>query len=195
MLAVVLAAAVLAAAAPAVRAASAGPPAQEKTPPKVVFDIPPISERIEIDGRKNPEMIPQWDVWHAAVRAHGREVGLAHRGVEGALEGRSRAGLRARRRERQELPGLPAARSSSSCPRSRQTKRSSSTKGPRQINLEFRWQVLRLRDRVLARCRPTGANGPEPVRRVPEGRNAGVRSEERARVLSATAVIERRGAQ
>ena len=46
---------------------NAEPPAeQEKTPPKIVFDIPPLSERIEIDGKKHPELIPQWDVWQSA---------------------------------------------------------------------------------------------------------------------------------
>ncbi len=48
--------------------ASAGPPVQDKKPPQVVFDIPPISERIQIDGSKNPEMIPQWDAWQAAFQ-------------------------------------------------------------------------------------------------------------------------------
>jgi hypothetical protein len=37
-----------------------------KPPPSIIFNIPPISERIEIDGSKNPEMIPQWDIWKAA---------------------------------------------------------------------------------------------------------------------------------
>ena len=51
-----------------VRTASAGQPAQDPTkpPPTIVFNLPPMSERIEIDGSKNPEMIPQWDVWKAA---------------------------------------------------------------------------------------------------------------------------------
>jgi hypothetical protein len=51
-----------------VRTASAGQAAQDpaKPPPNIVFNFPPISERIEIDGSKNPEMIAQWDVWKAA---------------------------------------------------------------------------------------------------------------------------------
>ncbi len=109
MLAVVQAIALVALAAPAVRATSAGPPAQDKKPPQVVFDIPPMSERVEIDGRKNPEMIPQWDVWHAAFELMVDEVRPADRAVEGALEGRSCAGPRRSEGERQELPGLPGA--------------------------------------------------------------------------------------
>ena len=77
MLAMVLAAAVMAAAAPAVRAASAGPPAQDKkNPPQVAYEIVPVSERLEIDGRKNPELIPQWDVWHAAFEIMSRASDL-----------------------------------------------------------------------------------------------------------------------
>ena len=54
---------------------------QDKTPPKIVFDIPPLSERIEIDGKKNPELIPQWDVWQSSLRADGQDVGFADRGL------------------------------------------------------------------------------------------------------------------
>jgi hypothetical protein len=51
-----------------VRTAWAGQAPQDpsKPPPNIVFNIPPMSERIEIDGSKNPEMIPQWDIWKAA---------------------------------------------------------------------------------------------------------------------------------
>ena len=74
MLAAVLAVAMMAAVTP-VRA-GAGSPAQDKKPPQVMFDIPPISERIEIDGSKNPEMIPQWDVWQAAFEIDGAKSDL-----------------------------------------------------------------------------------------------------------------------
>lgn len=32
------------------------------------FSNPPPSERLEIDGSKNPELIPQWNVWAMAFR-------------------------------------------------------------------------------------------------------------------------------
>ena len=111
MLAVVLAAAVMAAAAPAVRAASAGPPAQGKTPPKVVFDNPPSSETVEIDGRKNPEMIPQWDVWQAAFEIIAEGVGPAHRRARAPLEGGGGAGRSTAERENgQNFAACQAAR-------------------------------------------------------------------------------------
>jgi hypothetical protein len=149
MLAVVSMAAVLAAAAPAVRAASAGPPAQDKTPPKVVFDIPPLSERIEIDGRKNPEMIPQWDVWHAAFEHMAgksdlpTEVWKALSKEEGALvleaaKANAKNYLVCQERVLQLMPTL------------RTEEARFINERTQAINLEFRWQVLRLRDRVLA---------------------------------------------
>ena len=77
MSAIVLAGAGLAAAAPAVRAASAAQLAQDKkNPPQVGYEIVPVSERLEIDGRKNPELIPQWDVWHAAFEIMSRASDL-----------------------------------------------------------------------------------------------------------------------
>ena len=32
------------------------------------FSNPPASERVEIDGSRNPELIPQWNVWAMAFR-------------------------------------------------------------------------------------------------------------------------------
>jgi hypothetical protein len=148
MLAVVWVAAVLAVAAPAVRAASARPP-QAKQPPQVAFDIPPISERVEIDGRKNPEMIPQWDAWHTAFENMTRtgdlptEVHKAFSNQEVALvleAGKENAKnfLTCQERVLQLMPTL-------------QTEEARFINEKTQaINLEFRWQVLRLRDRVLA---------------------------------------------
>ena len=160
MLAVVLAVAMLAAAAPAVRAASAGPPAQDKKPPQVVFDIPPISERIEIDGRKNPEMIPQWDVWHAAFELMAAKSDLPtdcgrcsrrkkSRWSSQAAQENAKNFLACQQRVLKLVPTL-------------QTEEARFINERTQaINLEFRWQVLRLRDRVLAASGATGANGPD----------------------------------
>ena len=45
---------------------------QEQKPPQIVYEPVPESERLEIDGRKNPEMIPQWDIWLAAFEIMSR---------------------------------------------------------------------------------------------------------------------------
>jgi hypothetical protein len=149
MLAVVSMVAVLAATAPAVRAASAGPPAQAKTPPKVVFDIPPIAERIEIDGRKNPEMIPQWDAWHAAFEIMARKSDLPTE-VWKALSKEERAlVLEAAKEDAKNLLACQE-RVLQLMPTLQTEEARLINERTQAINLEFRWQVLRLRDGVLA---------------------------------------------
>jgi hypothetical protein len=149
MLAVVPVAAVLAAAAPAVRATSGGPPAPDPKPPQAIVDIPAMADRIEIDGRKNPEMIPQWDVWHAAFELMAKRSDLptelykAFSKEEVALvleAGRENARnfLACQERILELVPTL----------QTEEARRI--TEKTQAINLEFRWQVLRLRDRVLA---------------------------------------------
>jgi len=153
MLAVVQAIALAVFATPTVREASADPPAQDKRPPQVIWDIPPISERIEIDGRKNPEMIPQWDAWHAAFEIMASKSDLptelwkvlTKEEVTSVLAAsKENAGnfLTCQQRVLQLMPTL-------------QTEEARLINERTQaINLDFRWQVLRLRDRVLAALGP-----------------------------------------
>ena len=144
-----------AATAPAVRAASAGPPAQDKNPPKVVFDIPPLSERIYIDGSKNPEMIPQWDVWQAAFLIMAKvsdlptEV-LKHVSKEEAalvLAAAKENGQNRLACEERALKLIPTLQTEEAKFINDRTQ---------QINLDCRRQTLHLRDRVLAGLGPPG---------------------------------------
>jgi hypothetical protein len=153
MLAVVQAIALAAFATPTLCEASADPPAQDKKPPQVIWEIPPIAERVEIDGRKNPEMIPQWDAWHAAFELMAsksdlptelwkvltkEEVALV---LEASKENAKNI-LTCQQRVLQLMPTL-------------QTEEARFINEKTQaINLEFRWQVLRLRDRVLQALGP-----------------------------------------
>jgi hypothetical protein len=41
---------------------------QTATKPANPFSIAPPSERVEIDGSKNPELIPEWYVWETSFR-------------------------------------------------------------------------------------------------------------------------------
>jgi hypothetical protein len=135
--------------------AGAGLPAQEKKPPQVIFNIPPISERIEIDGRKNPGMIPQWDAWHAAFELMAAKSDLptelwnvlSKEEVTLVLQAgheNAKNFLTCQQRVLQLVPTL-------------QTDEAKSVNERTQaINLEFRWQVLGLRDRVLAALPPPG---------------------------------------
>jgi len=145
----------LALATPIVRAAGAGPPAQEKKPPLIRYEAVPDAERVEIDGRKNPEMIPQWDAWHAAFEIMSRaselpteilkQVSTAEASSirEAALEN-SRNFLALQQRVLKLMPTL-------------QTEEAKLvTERTQAFNLEFRWQVLGLRDRVLVGLGPPG---------------------------------------
>jgi hypothetical protein len=141
-------------AAPAV-GAGIGTVQQGKTPPPFVFDIPPMSERVEIDGKKNPEMIPQWDVWHAAFDIMARRSDLpteVHKELSkdeialvlDAARENARNFVACQERVLQLLPTLKTDEARFINERTQ------------AINLEFRWQVLRLRDRVLAALAPVG---------------------------------------
>jgi hypothetical protein len=155
MLAAVLGAAMWAAAAPAVRAAGARPPVQEKTPPKVVFDNPPLSERLEIDGRKNPEMIPQWDAWQAMFEIIAKVSDLPTDVLEHLSKDEAALVLAAARENGQNflacqqrvLKLMPTLQTEEAIHINTRT---------RAINLDCRWQTLRLRDRVLSALAPLG---------------------------------------
>ncbi len=149
MLAVVQAIALVALATPAVDATSAGPPAQDKKPPQLVFDIPSISERVEIDGRKNPEMIPQWDVWHAAFELMVAKSdlptelwkALSKEEVALVLDAAKENGRNFLACQERVLKLMPTLKTEEARFINERTQ---------AINLEFRWQVIHLRDRVLA---------------------------------------------
>jgi hypothetical protein len=126
------------------------PPAeQEKTPPKIVFDIPPLSERIEIDGKKNPEMIPQWDVWQSAFELMVRTSDLPTEVWRGITKDEAEMILAA---------GKENARNFLACqervlklmPTLQTDEARFVNERTREINLDYRRQTLALRDRVLA---------------------------------------------
>ena len=137
---------------PARRAGAGGivQPASKQPVPKVVFSNPPPSEMVEIDGSKNPELIPQWSVWGFAFRviAGGSKAiptaVLVHLSKEEAellraesdVDGKNDADCRER-----VLRLVPLLQTEEAKTVNDKT---------RQINLECRWQTLRVRDRVLA---------------------------------------------
>ena len=156
MLAVVRAAAVMAVAAPAVRATSAGPPAQDKTkPPQITYEIVPPSERLEIDGRKNPEMIPQWDVWHAAFEILSRARDLPTEVLKAVSPDEASTIREAARENAKNFLALQE-RVLQLFPTLQTDEAKFITERTQALNLEFRWQVLGLRDRVLAGLSPSG---------------------------------------
>jgi hypothetical protein len=155
MLAVVCVAAVLVAAAPGVREASAGPPAQKATSPSVVFVNPPLFERIEIDGRKNPEMIPQWDVWKVAFAAIAKVSDVPTVVIRHLSESEAALVLTAARENGSNALACEARMLEHKATLLTEDARRITEK-TQEINIDCRWQTLRLRDRVLAGLGPPG---------------------------------------
>jgi hypothetical protein len=120
-----------------------------KTSPRIVFSNPPASEMVHIDGAKNPELIPQWNIWGFAFRviAGGPkaipsvvlihltkdEADLLHREAE--ADQRNDEACQERVLRLVPLLSTPEAKTVN--------------EKTREINLDCRWQTLRARDRVL----------------------------------------------
>lgn len=154
MVAVVLVVAVLGSRAPVLRAETPLS-AQEKRPPQIVYEPVPESERLEIDGRKNPEMIPQWDIWLAAFEIISRASELPTEvlkqvsaeeasSIRDAAQENSRNFLALQQRVLQLMPTLQTDEAKFV------------TERTQALNIDFRWKVLQLRDRLLAGLNPAG---------------------------------------
>jgi hypothetical protein len=137
------------------RAANTDREPQDKTPPKVVFSMPAAADLVHIDGSKNPEMIPQWNAWESAfgivalVTDIPTDVAVHLSKEERAIlvAAAKEAGDNRRACEQRVLKLTPLL----------QTEQAKSINDKTQeINLEYRQQTLRLRDRVLAALGPEG---------------------------------------
>ena len=114
----------------------------------------PDDERIVIDGKKNPELIPQWEAW-----------GFAFRAINGGTRQLpSNVHRLASKEERAEVLAEAAANESRerACRERIEKLRPLLGKEPRdvvrakqhEIELDCRWQTLRARDRLLHHLRP-----------------------------------------
>lgn len=135
--------------------ANAGPPAQDKKPPQVVFDIPPIAERIQIDGSKNPEMIPQWDAWQAAFQIMEKVGDLPTDLLKQVSREEAASILDAARENAQNMRACEQ-RALKLVPTLKTEEARLINERTQALNLDCRWQTLRLRDRVLADLSPVG---------------------------------------
>ena len=129
---------------------------QDKPAPKIVFSNPPPSEIVHIDGRKNPELIPQWSVWGFAFRviAGGSRaiptVVLVHLNSDEVDLLRKEADTDEKNEavcQERVLKLVPLLKTDEARTVNEKT---------RAINLECRWETLHSRDRVLAGLRPEG---------------------------------------
>lgn len=129
--------------------------AQDKKPPQIVYEPVPESDRLEIDGSKNPEMIPQWDAWLAAFDQITRSRDLPTE-VWKHINDKEAESIRAAARENARNFQALQDRVLKMLPLLQAEGQKASIEKTQAMNIEFRWQVLGLRDRVLASLNPSG---------------------------------------
>jgi hypothetical protein len=123
--------------------------AQDGTPR---FVIPPPSEMVHIDGRKNPEMIPEWAAWEFAFRVIAGGSRQLPTDVHRHVSKDDAALIVAEAVENQKRDKACQDRMVRLYARL-QTESADKT---REIQIECRWQTLYARDRVLAALQPEG---------------------------------------
>jgi hypothetical protein len=129
-----------------------------QNPPAIVYDIPPMADRLLIDGSKNPEMIPQWDAWQAAFEVFADSKALptvlypflSREEVELVLAAGREFSSNQRGCVEKLKKLLPILKTDEAKYINERTQ---------ELNLECRWQTLRLRDRLLASLAPLGQGG------------------------------------
>jgi len=134
----------------------AGPRAQGKTPPRVVFSNPLPSEILHIDGSKNPEMIPQWRVWGYAFLVMAGGYKLVPSVVMDHLSEKEAAVLLKAAADDQKYYVECETRVLKLAPLLQTEEARTINEKTREINLDCRRQTLRLRDGVLAALSPEG---------------------------------------
>jgi hypothetical protein len=130
--------------------------AQDKSPPKVVFSNPLPSEMIEIDGRRNPEMIPQWRAWWHAFVVMGGGPKQVPSVVLDHLTPEEEALLLKAAEEDQKNYAVCESQVLKLAALMQTDAAKTINEKSRDINLECRKQTLQLRDRVLAGLSPDG---------------------------------------
>ncbi len=144
------------------------PDAAQKPPAQ--FSLPAPSEWVHIDGAKNPELIPEWNVWKHAfmVFAVGSDLPtdvIKHLSKEEAAAVRAAAAQHQKDKAACEQRGLKLqalVATESASVINRRTE---------EINLDCRWQTLRLRDHLLESL---GPEGQAALRQWVEGLKAGI---------------------
>jgi len=129
---------------------------QGNTPPKITFSNPPLSEMVQIDGSKNPELIPEWNVWQVAFRAIAGGAKTIPTSVLVHLS-KDEADLLRATAESDEKNDLECqGRVLKLVPLLQTAEATTVNERTREINLECRSFTLRARDRVLEGLRIQG---------------------------------------
>jgi hypothetical protein len=109
-------------------------------------------EIVHIDGKKNPEMIPEWSAWEEALTALAGRTGLLpdvlaphfSKAERTLLLMEAEAHVKRERGYHERVKRLLAAKETKERIRDRN----------HEITLDYRWEILRGRDRVLAGLNP-----------------------------------------
>lgn len=115
---------------------------------------PPPEEMVTVDGKKNPELIPQWMAWEFAFRviAGGpRQLPTTVHRVVSREEGER---VMAAARSDQEREAVCRARIAKLHPLLLTAKPSEIDAKQAEIQLQCRWQTLHIRDRLLEQLNP-----------------------------------------
>lgn len=114
----------------------------------------PGSEVVRIDGKKNPEMIPEWSAWEAALTAVAGTAGVLPEVLVPYFSKTEKALLLQEaeahvKRERAYHERVMRLR-----PLIGKETKEQILERNREMTLDYRWQILRGRDRLLAELNP-----------------------------------------
>jgi hypothetical protein len=131
-------------------------------PPKTVAQSPPAlpapaaPEVIEIDGAKNPEMIPQWSAWEFAFRVIAGGSRMLPSPVHQAVSKEEAAIIVAEAVGNQKRDAVCQERMLKLQPLMFTNEAVEINRRQVEIQIECRWQTLHARDRVLERLGSQG---------------------------------------
>jgi hypothetical protein len=130
------------------------PTASAQSPPK--FSSPASSEIIEIDGAKNPELIPQWAAWEFAFRVIAGGPRALPSTVHHLVSKEEAAFVIREAVESQKRDAACQERMLKLRPLVGTEKAAEINRRHAEIQIDCRWQTLHARDRVLERLNPEG---------------------------------------
>jgi hypothetical protein len=130
------------------------PHAVAQSPPK--FSSPETSAMIEIDGAKNPEMIPQWSAWEFAFRVIAGGSRMLPSTVHHAVSKEEAAIIVGEAVESRKRDAACQGRMLKLQPLLLTAKASEINRRQAEIQIDCRWQTLQARDRLLEQLSPEG---------------------------------------
>lgn len=114
----------------------------------------PPSEMVQIDGSKNPEMIPQWAAWELALDALNGSSDVPTVLYDARVSKEEKELIKREARADAHRDGLCKARMAKLAATLGRSSAAEINRRTREIQLDCRQQILDIRDRLLASIRP-----------------------------------------